>query len=148
MNTKNTFCQSLFLPLPAFATKMLTLSLCPFPFFFSPRLLFSTTTGPSIVEEHISMDGNFDDLIALMPENDCRYALYDFKFTTNDDRETTKLAMISWAPDTAKIKSKMVYAGSKDALSRVFVGVGTKITATDLSELTEEICLDACKKFA
>ena len=94
------------------------------------------------------MDGNFDDFVNALPADDCRYGLYDFKFTTNDNRETSKLAMISWAPDTAKVKSKMVYAGSKDALSRVFVGVGTKITATDLSELTEELCLEACRKFA
>ena len=52
------------------------------------------------------------------------------------------------APDSAKVKSKMVYAGSKDALTRVFVGVSVKINATDLSELTEEICKDACRKFA
>ena len=52
------------------------------------------------------------------------------------------------APETAKVKSKMVYAGSKDALTRAFVGVGTKIAATDMSELTETIVIDACKKFA
>jgi len=94
------------------------------------------------------MDGSFDDFIALMPENDCRYALYDMNFTTNDGRESSKLCMISWAPDTAKVRSKMLYAGSKDALSRVFVGVGTKITATDMSELTQDVVLDACRKFA
>ena len=38
----------------------------------------------------------------------------------------------------------MVYAGSK-ALSRAFNGVGIKINATDLSELTEEVVNDACK---
>ena len=42
----------------------------------------------------------------------------------------------------------MVYAGSKDALKRVFVGVATNVTATDLSELTEDIVKDACRKFA
>jgi hypothetical protein len=42
----------------------------------------------------------------------------------------------------------MVYAGSKDALIRSLVGVSTKITATDLSELTEDILVDACRKFA
>ena len=51
------------------------------------------------------------------------------------------------SPDTAKIKSKMVYAGSKDALSRAMVGISTKVTATDMSELTKEIIVDACKKF-
>ena len=52
------------------------------------------------------------------------------------------------APDTAKIKSKMVYAGSKDALTRALVGVSTKISATDLSELTQDILIEACRKFA
>jgi cofilin len=52
------------------------------------------------------------------------------------------------APDTAKVKSKMLYAGSKEAFTRVLVGVATKITATDSSELTEDIVKDACKKFA
>ena len=52
------------------------------------------------------------------------------------------------APDTAKIKSKMVYAGSKDALTRSLVGVSTKISATDLSELTVDILVEACRKFA
>ena len=41
----------------------------------------------------------------------------------------------------------MLYAGSKEALSRVLEGVSVKINATDLSELTEEILMDACKKF-
>ena len=52
------------------------------------------------------------------------------------------------APDTAKIKAKMVYAGSKDALTRALVGVSTKISATDLSELTEDVITEACRKFA
>lgn len=51
------------------------------------------------------------------------------------------------SPDTAKIKSKMVYAGSKDALTKVLVGVAVKITATDLSEVTETLVQDACRKF-
>ena len=58
------------------------------------------------------------------------------------------LIILFRAPETAKVKSKMVYAGSKDALTRALVGVGVKVTATDRSELTEQIVIDACKKFA
>jgi cofilin len=101
-----------------------------------------------IVEDQISMDGSFDDFLATIPEDDCRYALYDMAFTTNDGRPTSKLVLITWAPDTAKVKSKMLYAGSKESLNRAFTGVGIKINATDLSELTEEVVTDACKKFA
>lgn len=42
----------------------------------------------------------------------------------------------------------MLYAGSKDALGRVLVGVSVKINATDFSELTEEVVVEACRKFA
>lgn len=58
------------------------------------------------------------------------------------------LTYFSRAPETAKVKSKMVYAGSKDALTRALVGISTKITATDLSELTESALVEACRKFA
>lgn len=39
------------------------------------------------------------------------------------------------APDNAKIKQKMVYASSKDALRRALVGIGSDIQGTDLSEV-------------
>lgn len=84
----------------------------------------------------------------MLPADDCRYAIFDMDFTTNDGRPGNKLVSISWAPDTAKVKAKMVYAGSKDALTRALVGVATKVHATDLSELTESIVVEACRKFA
>ena len=52
------------------------------------------------------------------------------------------------SPDTAKVKNKMIYAGSKDALTRALVGVSTKISASDMSELTESVVIEACRKFA
>lgn len=52
------------------------------------------------------------------------------------------------SPDSAKVKPKMVYAGSKDALTRALVGVSIKITATDSSELSESIIQDQCRKIA
>ena len=45
--------------------------------------------GPMIVEEHCKMEGSFDDFLALIPEEDCRYALIDKEFTTNDGRTTS-----------------------------------------------------------
>jgi len=92
--------------------------------------------------------GSFDEFVGMLPSDDCRYAIFDMDFTSTDGRPMNKLVSISWAPDTAKVKAKMVYAGSKDALTRALVGVATKVHATDLSELTEAIVVDACRKFA
>ncbi len=46
------------------------------------------------------------------------------------------------APDTAKIKQKMVYAASKDALRRKLDGIYTEIQCTDLAEVSHETVLD------
>lgn len=38
-------------------------------------------------------------------------------------------------PDTAKVRSKMLYASSKDALRRTLVGIAIEVQGTDLSEV-------------
>lgn len=63
----------------------------------------------------------------------------DIKFETDDGRETSKLVLISWVPDTAKIRMKMMYAGSKEVLkSAVAGGIGIMINANDYSDLDYE----------
>lgn len=42
------------------------------------------------------------------------------------------------SPDDAKIKNKMLYASSKDALRRSLVGISTEIQGTDYSEVAHE----------
>lgn len=49
-----------------------------------------------------------------------------------------KLFLMSWCPDTAKVKKKMLYSSSFDALKKSLVGVQKYIQATDLSEASEE----------
>mmetsp|Transcript_8817 Transcript_8817/g.9336 ORF Transcript_8817/g.9336 Transcript_8817/m.9336 type:complete len:139 (-) Transcript_8817:107-523(-) len=113
-----------------------------------PKFVVYKIEGGLIVKDTESESANFDDFLSSLPPDDCRYAVYDMDFTTTDGRPGNKLVMVAWAPDSAKVKSKMVYAGSKDALGRSLVGISTKITATDLSELTADIIADACRKFA
>lgn len=56
---------------------------------------------------------NYDDFTECLPPTECRYGVYDLDFTTVDGRNANKLVFISWSPDVAKIKNKMVYAASK-----------------------------------
>lgn len=55
----------------------------------------------------------YDDFTACLPPTECRYGVFDLDYVTRDGRDANKLVFISWSPDTAKIKNKMVYAGSK-----------------------------------
>jgi len=51
------------------------------------------------------------------------------------------------SPETAKIKQKMLYASSKDALRKKLVGIAHEIQATDPSEITFETVLEKVKSF-
>ena len=84
-------------------------------------------------------------LIDLMKagESECRYGLYDMEYEhqCQGAKEVTnkqKLLLVLWCPDTAKIKNKMVYSSSFDALKKSRVGVHKYIQATDSSEASEE----------
>ncbi|KAG1713525.1 hypothetical protein DVH05_001312 [Phytophthora capsici] len=99
------------------------------------------STGPS-TESYQDMA----DKLAQIT-NDCRYALVDLDLTTKDGRPTSKIVFLSWSPDTARIKSKMLYASSKEAIKRVLMGVGIHLTATDASELSLESIEDGVAKF-
>merc|ERR1712158_242790 len=82
------------------------------------------------------------DIFSAGPE-DCRYGLYDFEYQhqcegTNEKSKKEKLLLMSWCPDTAKIKKKMLYSSSFDALKKCLVGVQKYIQATDESEASAE----------
>lgn len=102
-----------------------------------------------VVEKSGARDATYDDFMAEMPENDCRYGIIDLEFESDDGRPTSKLVFISWNPDTASVRPKMLYSGSKEAIKAVLTGVGIHINATDHSELDlETSILPVVKKFA
>ena len=47
--------------------------------------------------------------------------------------------LIRRAPDTSKVRSKMVYASSKDRFKRELDGIQVELQATDLSEMSMDI---------
>ena len=63
---------------------------------------------------------NYDDFVACLPPDECRYCVFDLDYITTDGRQGNKIVFISWSPDTAKIRQKMVYAGSKVGGSRLY----------------------------
>ncbi|KAJ7689125.1 actin depolymerizing factor [Mycena rosella] len=99
-----------------------------------------------IVVEKTSLSQSYDDFIKDLPEAGCRWAVYDLEFEKEDGGKRNKICFYSWAPDDAKIKAKMVFASSKDALRRSLVGIATEIQGTDFSEIAYEIVLDKASR--
>ncbi|KAJ3021976.1 cofilin [Thoreauomyces humboldtii] len=96
-----------------------------------------------VVEKTVETSGDVDyeHFVSSLPTNDCRYCVYDFEFGTGDGVRN-KILFFTWSPDTSKIKQKMLYAASKDALRKKLDGVFTEIQCTDLSEVSHEAVLD------
>ncbi|KAJ2921710.1 hypothetical protein H1R20_g15383, partial [Candolleomyces eurysporus] len=100
-----------------------------------------------IVVEKTS-SGTYEDFLESLPEDQPRFAVFDFEFEKEGAGKRNKLTFFSWSPDGSKIKQKMVYASSKDALRRSLQGIALEIQGTDLEEVSYETVLDKANKGA
>lgn len=86
---------------------------------------------------------NYDEFVDLLPENECRYACYDFDYELPGGAgKRAKIIFYTWAPDTTPIRAKMVYASSRDALRRALNGVAVDIQGADYSEVDYETVIN------
>ncbi|XP_074316651.1 actin-depolymerizing factor-like isoform X2 [Silene latifolia] len=95
-----------------------------------------------VVEKTGTPAESYDDFVAALPGNDCRFAVYDYDFVTSDNCQKSKIFFFAWAPSTSRIRSKMLYATSKENFKQGLDGVHYEVQATDLSEVDLEILKD------
>jgi len=100
----------------------------------------------AIVVSKVSNDTDYDSFLEELPDEDCRYAVYDFDYTKGDEGKRNKICFYAWSPDTANVKSKMVYASSKESIKRTFNGIGVEIQGTDKAEVSYDTVLDKVSK--
>eukprot|EP00918_Siedleckia_nematoides_P006924 GHVU01015025.1.p3 GENE.GHVU01015025.1~~GHVU01015025.1.p3 ORF type:complete len:126 (+),score=26.98 GHVU01015025.1:162-539(+) len=74
--------------------------------------------------------GEYADFCKNLPRDDCRYAVCDVPTKSH-----SKLCFFLWNPDGANVKSKMIYAASKDAISKKLDGIAKSLQATDDDDL-------------
>ncbi|KAF5828553.1 hypothetical protein DUNSADRAFT_17451, partial [Dunaliella salina] len=99
--------------------------------------------GNEVVVDQLGACGSsFDQFVAALPENECRYAIYDFAYNNADTNKTqNKLVFLHWAPSGSTVKSKMMYASTKDLIKGFMDGVSTELQADTYDELSEnEMC--------
>ncbi|KAI9141443.1 putative COF1-cofilin [Paraphysoderma sedebokerense] len=95
-----------------------------------------------VVVEKTAEQASYDEFIKSLPIDGCRYAIYDLEYEKPGEGLRNKICFYAWSPDSAKIKSKMVYAASKDALRKKLVGIAAEIQCTDLAEVSYDAVLD------
>ncbi len=92
-------------------------------------------------------DASYQDFIEALPKDDCVYATIDFSFS-HEGRDINKIIFVNWAPDSARVKRKMIYAGTKAVLKDKLVGISFEVQATDLSEIDRDTVLQKALQYA
>ncbi|XP_041093928.1 cofilin-2-like [Polyodon spathula] len=87
-----------------------------------------------------SVDDPYLTFVKMLPDNDCRYALYDATYETKETKKED-LVFIFWAPENAPLKSKMIYASSKDAIKKKFTGIKHEWQVNGLDEIRDRATL-------
>ncbi|XP_011025987.1 PREDICTED: actin-depolymerizing factor-like [Populus euphratica] len=95
-----------------------------------------------VVEKTGEPSESYEDFAASLPDNDCRYAVYDFDFVTFENCQKSKIFFIAWCPSTSRIRAKVLYATSKERFRRELNGIHYEIQATDPTEMDLEVIRD------
>ncbi|XP_003962844.1 cofilin-2 [Takifugu rubripes] len=94
--------------------------------------------GKQILQGEIgeTVEDPYARFVSLLPLNDCRYGLYDATYETKESKKED-LVFIFWAPDGAPLKSKMVYASSKDAIKKKLTGIKHEWQVNGLDDIQD-----------
>ncbi|CAL9067856.1 actin-depolymerizing factor 5-like [Musa acuminata AAA Group] len=87
----------------------------------------------------------YEGLAASLPLDDCRYAVFDFDFVTVDNCQKSKIFFITWSPTASRIRSKILYATSKQGLRRLLEGIHYEVQATDAAEMGLDVIKERAK---
>ncbi|KAH7854674.1 hypothetical protein Vadar_016704 [Vaccinium darrowii] len=102
-------------------------------------IIFKIEDQKVVVEKVGSPEESYEDFSASLPADECRYSVFDFDFTTEENCQKSKIFFIAWSPETARVRMKMVYASSKDRFKRELDGIQVELQATDPSEMSFDI---------
>ncbi|KAE8727524.1 Actin-depolymerizing factor 1 [Hibiscus syriacus] len=75
----------------------------------------------------------YQDFLEALPDNQCRYAVFNYNFVTDENCQKSKIFFFTWAPDTSRVRSKMLYASSKNKFKLQLDGIQFELQSTDLS---------------
>merc|ERR1711916_185487 len=92
-------------------------------------------------------DATWDDFVGQLPADGCRYCIYDFEFTNADGGQRNKTTFVVWTPDVCRIKEKLLYAGTKDAIKKKLEGIQCEVQATDSSEIEFDVVKEKASRF-
>ena len=66
-------------------------------------IVFKIEQQQVVVEKLGEPNESYEDFAASLPANECRYAVYDYDFTTTENFQRSKIFFVAWYYFTSKI---------------------------------------------
>ena len=95
-------------------------------------------TELEVEKQYERKDFNYDDFLSGFPNDDSRFGVIDFNYTTEDGRPQEKILFILWSPINAKPLKKMKYSTSVNAIVDGLGAIALTIQADSISDITRE----------
>lgn len=86
-----------------------------------------------IIVEKVGDSGDYDAFVADLPASECRWGVYGFDF------QGRRLCLITWSPEEAYFKERMVQATCRSDLRRALWGITDEVQAIDYDEVSYEV---------
>ncbi|XP_015793311.1 cofilin/actin-depolymerizing factor homolog [Tetranychus urticae] len=111
------------------------------------RVIDVESTGPR--------DATYADFLEELNKfkTECRYCVFDFpaNIPVEGSQDTqsmsvNRLILMRWCPEGARVKQKMLYSSSYEALKRALVGIYKYIQACEFEEASQAAIDDAFRK--
>jgi len=104
-------------------------------------LRFDMARRSIIVEKTFDSSTSYDDFIATFPDSDCRYYLVDFPYTDAVGRELSRFMLITWTPENALVKDRMLYVTSSYSLRNELTGISLYVAAEEKDDVSYQSVL-------
>ena len=78
-----------------------------------------------VLERAGKKEETWTDFIFSLPANEFRYTVFDISFTNHDGMNISKIFFCNWNPDSAPLKTRLLYATAKENF-RVYLDLNGK----------------------
>ena len=82
-------------------------------------------------------EAKWEEFVEQFPESEGRYGVFDIRWEQSDGRKRDSVCFVSWTPDGAPIKQKMIYGSTAESFKGTLQGIKSQITAHDISDLMD-----------
>ena len=91
------------------------------------------------------VNGAYREFLAALPKNNVCYGVVKIDFETAENLKKTEMVFITWAPEAAPVKRRMLMASSSDAIKKSLPGIKKYLQATCYDDLELSVLIERAK---